>query len=375
MVSIKTNMSAMIAQRYLGNAQTQVVDAQNKLRSGSRINNASDDAAGMQISNRLHVQTRGIDSALTNATNAYSIAQTAEGALHESTNMLQKLRDLALQSANGANSQDDRENIDVEAKMLIDDLDRIALTTTFAGEELFDGYFGKKSFYLGPDANAVSLDLKSMRTRIPEMGGRYVKAETDLDDEWRVTQGENTLEFSYLDELGKEQDIEISLKKGDDIFQVATFINGQQDIVQASVTEEHELQLFASLKNAPEGFDVSGSLANELEFSGAESISLTDIDMSNVESSQLAIAVIDASLKYVDAHRSEIGGFQNGVDRTIDNLTSMESNISSAKGQIRDADYARLSTQLVKSQVLEKATSALYAQANQSSSAAIGLLA
>lgn len=374
MVSIKTNVPATIAQRHMGNAQTEVVDAQNKLLTGSRIVTASDDAAGMQIANRLHVQTRGIDTAHRNATNAYSVAQTAEGALHESTNLLQKLRELALQSANGSNSSSDRDSINIESEMLKDELDRIALTTTFAGEELFDGYLDKKSFYLGPNANAVTLNLKSMRTNIPEMGGNVVRAADSSDEGWIVDHGNRELKFTYIDELGKTQKTDIELKVGDGILQAATYINGQQDVFKVSVTDDYELQFFASLKQAPEGFELSGSLADTLSLESSEPVTLDDLDLSNVGNAQLGIAIVDASLKYVDAHRGEIGGFQNGVSRTMDNLTSMDSNITSAKGQIQDADYARESTRLVKSQVLEQATSALYAQANQKAGAAIGLL-
>ncbi|MDN3613549.1 flagellin [Vibrio gallaecicus] len=374
MVSLKTNMSAMIAQKYMGDAQADVVDAQSKLSSGSRIVKASDDAAGLQIANRLYAQTRGIDTAQSNANNAYSIAQTAEGALHESTNMLQKLRELALQSANGANTQNDRESMHLEAEMLKDDLDRIALTTTFAGEELFDGYFGKKSFYLGPDANGVSLNLKNMRTDHSEMGGNFVRASDSTDENWSVTENENELKFDYNDRQGKSEQLDIRLKTGDDVHQVASYINGQQDVMKASVTEDFELQFFASTKLAPEGFEVSGSFANSLAIGDTEPIGLDDLDLSNVGDAQLGIAVVDASLKYVDGHRSEIGGFQNGVSRTIDNLTSMDSNISVAEGSIRDTDYARASTRLVKSQILGQATSALYAQANQNPTAALSLL-
>lgn len=374
MVSLKTNMSAMIAQKYMGDAQADVVDAQNKLSSGSRIVKASDDAAGLQIANRLYAQTRGIETAQSNANNAYSIAQTAEGALHESTNMLQKLRELALQSANGANTQNDRASIHLEAEMLKDDLDRIALTTTFAGEELFDGSFGKKSFYLGSDANGVSLNLKSMRTNHSDMGGNFVRSLDSTDENWSVPTGKNELRVDYIDSQGKSEKLEVELKPGDDVHQVASYINGQQEVIKASITEDFELQLFASTKFAPDGFEVSGSFADSLDIGNIEPILLDDLDLSNVGDAQLGIAVVDASLKYVDSHRSEIGGFQNGVSRTIDNLTSMDSNISVAEGSIRDTDYARASTRLVKSQILGQATSALYAQANQNPTAALSLL-
>ncbi|UTT84176.1 flagellin [Vibrio pelagius] len=374
MVSIHTNISSSIAQRHLGDAQSQSVEAQSKLQSGSRINAGSDDAAGLQIANRLKAQTRGIDAALSNATNADSIAQTAEGALHESTNMLQKLRDLGLQASNGALSRDERESIQIESKMLINDLDRIASSTTFAGDELFDGSFGKRNFNLGPDSNAVSLTLKSMYTNIPQMGGQFAEANSDVDKNWRVSSHNQGLTIRYQDSNDEAQALDIRLKEGDDIYQVATYINGQQDVVRASVNEDHQLQLFAAHSDAPQGFDISGSAANTFNFGDTEAISLDDVDMTTVGGAQVGVAVIDASLNYVDGHRSEIGGFQNGVSRTMNSLNNTFHRIADSEGQIKDTDYAKLTTELTKSQMLERATSTLFAQANQNTSTALSLL-
>ena len=374
MVSIHTNISSSIAQRHLGDAQSQSVEAQSKLQSGSRINAGSDDAAGLQIANRLKAQTRGIDAALSNATNADSIAQTAEGALHESTNMLQKLRDLGLQASNGALSRDERESIQIESKMLINDLDRIASSTTFAGDELFDGSFGKRNFNLGPDSNAVSLTLKSMYTNIPQMGGQFAEANSDVDKNWRVYSHNQGLTIRYQDSNDEAQALDIRLKEGDDIYQVATYINGQQDVVRASVNEDHQLQLFTAHSDAPQGFDISGSAANTFNFGDTEAISLDDVDMTTVGGAQVGVAVIDASLNYVDGHRSEIGGFQNGVSRTMNSLNNTFHRIADSEGQIKDTDYAKLTTELTKSQMLERATSTLFAQANQNTSTALSLL-
>lgn len=374
MVSIHTNISSSIAQRHLGDAQSQSVEAQSKLQSGSRINAGSDDAAGLQIANRLKAQTRGIDAALSNATNADSIAQTAEGALHESTNMLQKLRDLGLQASNGALSRDERESIQIESKMLINDLDRIASSTTFAGDELFDGSFGKRNFNLGPDSNAVSLTLKSMFTNIPQMGGQFAEANSDVDKNWRVSSHNQELTIRYQDSNDESQALDIRLKEGDDIYQVATYINGQQDVVRASVNEDHQLQLFTAYAEAPQGFEISGSAANTFNFGDTEAISLDDVDMTTVGGAQAGVAVIDASLNYVDGHRSEIGGFQNGVSRTMNSLNNTFHRIADSEGQIKDTDYAKLTTELTKSQMLERATSTLFAQANQNTSTALSLL-
>lgn len=149
MVSLNTNVSAMVAQRHLSTAASQVAETQKNLSSGFRINSASDDAAGMQIANTLHVQTRGLDVALTNAHSAYAVAETAEGALEEGSEILQRLRSLSLQAANGSNSDEDRQSLQLEVVVLKDEVERIARTTTFAGKNLFDGSYGSKSFHLG----------------------------------------------------------------------------------------------------------------------------------------------------------------------------------------------------------------------------------
>ena len=152
-VTVNTNVSAMTAQRYLNGASNGVASSMEKLSSGLRINSAKDDAAGLQISNRLTSQTNGLNVAMRNANDGISMAQTAEGAMSESTNMLQRMRDLALQSANGSNSDDDRIAIQKEVTALTTELTRIADTTTFGGQSLLDGSFGTKQFQIGSNAN------------------------------------------------------------------------------------------------------------------------------------------------------------------------------------------------------------------------------
>ncbi|HIF9215557.1 TPA: flagellin [Photobacterium damselae] len=152
-VTVNTNVSAMTAQRYLNSASNGVANSMEKLSSGLRINSAKDDAAGLQISNRLTSQTNGLNVAMRNANDGISMAQTAEGAMQESTNMLHRMRDLALQSANGSNSDDDRAAIQKEVTALQTEMTRIADTTTFGGQNLLDGSFGTKEFQIGANAN------------------------------------------------------------------------------------------------------------------------------------------------------------------------------------------------------------------------------
>ncbi|EJG0785183.1 flagellin [Vibrio parahaemolyticus] len=373
MVSLNTNVAAMMTQRHLSQAADQNVESQRNLSSGYRINSASDDAAGLQISNTLHVQTRGIDVALRNAHDAYSVAQTAEGALHESSDILKRLRSLGLQAANGSHEQDDRTSLQQEVIALQDELDRVAITTTFADKNLFNGSYGSQSFHIGANANSISLTLRNMRTHIPEMGGQHYLGDS-LDKDWRVTRDNQQFAFEYQDNEGQAQSKVLILKVGDNLEEVATYINAQQSVADASVTQDHQLQFFTSTLNAPEGITWKGNFADEMDIGSGELVTVDDLDMSTVGGAQLAIGVVDAAIKYVDSHRSEIGGFQNRVSGTIDNLNSINRSVSESKGRIRDTDFARESTVMVRSQVLQDATTALLAQAKQRPSSALGLL-
>ncbi|HCH5256639.1 TPA: flagellin [Vibrio parahaemolyticus] len=373
MVSLNTNVAAMMTQRHLSQAADQNVESQRNLSSGYRINSASDDAAGLQISNTLHVQTRGIDVALRNAHDAYSVAQTAEGALHESSDILQRLRSLGLQAANGSHEQDDRTSLQQEVIALQDELDRVAITTTFADKNLFNGSYGSQSFHIGANANSISLTLRNMRTHIPEMGGQHYLGDS-LDKDWRVTRDDQQFAFEYQDNEGQTQSEALTLKVGDNLEEVATYINAQQSVVDASVTQDHQLQFFTSTLNAPEGITWKGNFADDMDIGSGELVTVDDLDMSTVGGAQLAIGVVDAAIKYVDSHRSEIGGFQNRVSGTIDNLNTINRSVSESKGRIRDTDFARESIVMVRSQVLQDATTALLAQAKQRPSSALGLL-
>ncbi|MFW1427895.1 flagellin [Vibrio parahaemolyticus] len=373
MVSLNTNVAAMMTQRHLSQAADQNVESQRNLSSGYRINSASDDAAGLQISNTLHVQTRGIDVALRNAHDAYSVAQTAEGALHESSDILQRLRSLGLQAANGSHEQNDRTSLQQEVIALQDELDRVAITTTFADKNLFNGSYGSQSFHIGANANSISLTLRNMRTHIPEMGGQHYLGDS-LDKDWRLTRDNQQFAFEYQDNEGQTQSEALTLKVGDSLEEVATYINAQQSVVDASVTQDHQLQFFTSTLNAPEGVTWKGNFADEMDIGSGELVTVDDLDMSTVGGAQLAIGVVDAAIKYVDSHRSEIGGFQNRVSGTIDNLNTINRSVSESKGRIRDTDFARESTEMVRSQVLQDATTALLAQAKQRPSSALGLL-
>ena len=154
-LSVNTNITSLNAQRNLTKSGLGLATSMQRLSSGMRINSAKDDAAGLQISNRLTSQINGLAVAQRNANDGISIAQTAEGAMQASTDILQRMRELALQSANGSNSDEDRGALQKEVNALQSELTRISETTSFGGQKLLDGAFGSKSFQVGANANEV----------------------------------------------------------------------------------------------------------------------------------------------------------------------------------------------------------------------------
>lgn len=159
---IQTNVSSLGAQRSLTNTNNDLATTFQRLSTGLRINSAKDDAAGLQISNSLTSQINGLGVAIRNANDGISLAQTAEGALQETTNILQRMRDLAIQSANGSNSQSERDALQAEVTQLQSEINRIADTTSFGGRNLLDGSFGSSSFQVGSEANqTINITLNS----------------------------------------------------------------------------------------------------------------------------------------------------------------------------------------------------------------------
>lgn len=172
---INTNVASLNAQRQLMNSGAALDRSTERLSSGQRINSAKDDAAGLAIANRMTSQVRGLDQAIRNANDGVSLIQTAEGALSESTNILQRMRELSVQSANGIYSASDRKTLDAEVKQLVSELDRIAKTTSFNGQNLLDGKLGKVELQVGSSANqTISLKVPAMDAKTLGMGSTSV---------------------------------------------------------------------------------------------------------------------------------------------------------------------------------------------------------
>ncbi|MEZ8109743.1 flagellin [Vibrio splendidus] len=374
-ITVNTNVSALVAQRNLSNANNMLNQSLERLASGSRINSAKDDAAGLQISNRLEAQMSGIDVAVRNANDGISIMQTAEGAMNETTNIMQRMRDLSLQASNGSNSQSERTAIQEEVTALNDELNRIAETTSFGGKKLLNGSFGSSSFQIGGSSGeAVQIGLKNMRTDDINMGGFSYVANGMASDSWAVKFNQNDMTMSFTDRSGQPQELTINAKAGDDIEELATYINGQTNLVSASVNDEGQLQIYMSGEDTAGTISFSGSLASELSMSAGYYESVDDINVTDVGGAQRAVSILDTAMKYVDSHRSELGAMQNRFDHAINNLENVHENLATSNSRIKDTDYAKETTQMLKQQILQQVSTTILAQAKQAPNLALTLL-
>ncbi|NVC62744.1 flagellin [Vibrio sp. 05-20-BW147] len=374
-ITVNTNVSALVAQRHLANATDMLNQSLERLSSGKRINSAKDDAAGLQISNRLQSQMRGLDIAVRNANDGISIMQTAEGAMNETTNILQRMRDLSLQSANGSNSHAERIALQEEMTALNDELNRIAETTSFGGRKLLNGSFGSAAFQIGAaSGEAVQVQLKSMRSDGIDMGGFSYIANGRAHSDWQVKEGANALSMSFTNRFGETETIQINAKAGDDIEELATYINGQTDKVTASVNEEGQLQLFMAGEETSGTLSFSGDLASELGLQLKGYDAVDNIDITSVGGAQQAVAVLDTAMKYVDSHRAELGAYQNRFSHAINNLDNIHENLATSNSRIQDTDYAKETTRMVKQQILQQVSTSILAQAKKGPNLALTLL-
>ncbi|MCG3731127.1 flagellin, partial [Vibrio cincinnatiensis] len=245
------------------------------------------------------------------------------------------------------------------------------------------GTFQTKAFQIGSQSGeAVMLTMKDMRSDNEMMGGNSYVAQAnpggDTDKnwkDWRAADGSNELTITITDKDGNTlAPISIEAKEGDDIEELATYINGQTDAVQASVNEDGQLQVFASNKDGVETVAFGGTLATDLGMSGPSEVTINSIDVTTVGGAQEAVAVVDAALKYVDSHRAELGAFQNRFGHAINNLDNINENVNASKSRIKDTDFAKETTALTKAQILGQASSSVLAQAKQAPNAALSLL-
>ena len=373
-LTVNTNIASLSVQKNLTKASDSLTTSMTRLSTGLRINSAKDDAAGSQISNRLTSQTNGLNVAIKNAQDANSIATAAEGALQESTSILQRMRELSLQSANGSNSAEDQGALNQEFKSLTAELTRISKTTTFGGGNsginLLDGTAGGSgtlTFQVGANANeTVSFSLSDMGASA--LKGKAQLASVNFDT--GVASVGEVIGSATVTIAGVEVTIGSDATAADLVSAINTNVSG----ITATLNSDGTIALTSGDDIASIGV-VGGALVAVASTAAVSSdFTIQTVNIKDAASAQKATQVIDAALKQIDTQRSALGAIQNRLDSTITNLQNVAESATAALSTIQDVDFAAETAEMTKQQTLQSAATAVLAQANQLPSAVLKLL-
>ncbi|WP_320893322.1 flagellin [Stutzerimonas stutzeri] len=379
-LTVNTNIASLNTQRNLNSSSNALTTSMQRLSTGSRINSAKDDAAGLQIANRLTSQVNGLGVAVRNANDGISLAQTAEGALQQSTNILQRMRDLSLQSANGSNSGSERDALNSEVTQLKKELDRISNTTTFGGRKLLDGTFGTTTFQVGSSANEmISVKIGEMSTdSLTGTSNITALAAAGTVPDPAVEAADVTYTFAFTAADGTTSSKDVVVAAGSTLDDTITAINDANIGVGAFKNAAGTGMTLVSKDEVSLTADVASSIladATTAVTSTASSMTkVADVDVSTAQKAQESILLIDDAIKAIDSQRADLGAVQNRFDNTIANLQSISENVSAARGRIEDTDFAAETANLSKNQILQQAGTAILAQAKQLPQAVLSLL-
>lgn len=379
---INTNVMSLNAQRNLTTSGSSLATSIQRLSSGLRINSAKDDAAGLAISERMSSQIRGLDQAARNANDGISLAQTAEGALGEIGNNLQRIRELAVQSRNATNSDEDRVALQKEVAQLKSEIDRVANTTSFNGTKLLDGSFTAKSFQVGANQGETINIAAIADANIDALGsyqstsvaGAVPTAFTATTDD--IAAGD--LKINGVD-IGAITAAGAAPAQG---AAVAAAINLKSS--ETGVTATADATGKVTLSNI-DGKDIviaqSGTattartgLTAGTTSKNTDNVGFKDLDISTAQGADKAILAMDAALKTVNGARADLGAIQNRFTSVVSNLNTTSENLSASRSRIRDADYAKETAELSRTQILQQAGTAMLAQANQATQGVLSLL-
>lgn len=414
---INHNMNALNAHRNMATNTSAAGKSMEKLSSGLRINRAGDDAAGLAISEKMRGQISGLEQASRNASDGISLIQTAEGALNETHNILQRMRELAVQGANDTNTSDDRVAIEEEMNQLTEEISRISETTEFNGQSLLQGTFSG-SFQIGANSNqTIGLQIGGTSANdLALTGGVKLSYEQSTDAE-KLTEGT----YTVVDNAGNKQLLDANGK-------VVGKIDDNQDnnkLTLADGTEielKHEIEEGASIKFDSNGFQVTLAKGNgskelaagnykvsgenllngdklvgkingdKIELSNGKEVQLSDlnlieddvddgktftvtgVDISTSDNASGAITTIDNAINSISKTRSQLGAVQNRLEHTTANLDNTAENLTSAESRVRDVDMAKEMMTFSSKNILQQAAQSMIAQANQQPQNVLSLL-
>ena len=381
---INHNMNALNAHRNMGINNTAAGKSMEKLSSGLRINRAGDDAAGLAISEKMRGQIRGLTQASRNSADGISMIQTAEGALNETTNILQRMRELAVQASNDTNTTSDREEIQKEINALTEEVDRIANNTEFNTQKLLNGSKSGEEGDLVREAVAekkgefkIALDNVLQANDRLVVDGKVIKfeqANVGTNDDIK-TKLKEVLGDKYDIDVTDQKTIKLTQKAGIDKDEFKVSLNGVDiDEKKASITKEGvtaRAEEFSEGKVSVQvGANSSQSMSIEIGDMRAQALKIVNdkgrgLSVETAQSANEAITAFDAALNAVSSQRANLGAVQNRLEYTISNLDNTAENLTSAESTLRDVDMAKEMMEYSKNNILNQAAQAMISQANQ----------
>ncbi len=357
---INTNITSMIAQKNLNASRNSLTTSMERLSSGMRINSAKDDAAGQAIANRMTAQIKGLTQAQRNANDGISIAQTAEGALNQINDNVQRIRELTVQAANGTNSDDDLASIQEEINQRLTEVDRISRETNFNGTAVLAKNQGIAIQVGANDGEAITVNLKQINKTSLGLGtftveGQPKLAAVDIPGGSVVTAGNTTYTIAATGITGAASR---TIGTGDVSFTGKATTNTSLFVDDAG-------QYYVSTKDA-EGV-VSYYTATIAVTAGTATATpkLAITSAGDPLTNLTPLQTLDTALNQIDSLRSELGAVQNRFMDAITNLGTNETNLSAARSRIQDADYAVEVANMTRAQILQQAGTSVLAQANQ----------
>ena len=343
---VQHNITAMNSNRMLGLTTSAQAKSTEKLSSGYKINRAADDAAGLSISEKMRRQIRGLTQASANAQDGISCVQTAEGALNEVQDMLQRMNELAVKGENGTLTSTDRKYIQAEVKQLMSEIDRVQSTTTFNEQSLLDGSFSNKGLQVGAESGQhIAISIKNMNTN-ELIGSAIVKGTKFGTNNVEADGTDADANLAYKESVTAKADNDL---KADMLAKFYTFV--QTDCVDK---------------------DIKNSTDAKLTTNGVANNTLDDAPTAADFAALNAFA--KSAIKDVSEQRSDLGAIQNRLEHTISNLDNIVENTTAAEAQIRDTDIATEMVRYANNNILQQAGTSMLSQANQTNQLALSLL-
>jgi flagellin len=376
MTVINTNIKSLISQNAMVKNNRDLSSAMEQLSTGKRINNAADDAAGLAITSRMTAQIRGLDQAVRNGNDSVSMLQTTEGAMIEMTNMLQRMRELSVQSSNDTYTENDRGYLDLEFQQLKTEVNRITRDTQWNGMDVLNGAFKNDADQVGRFRFQVGSSEGQVITHtIAAMGFQESTGATTLDTP--------DLTLTGIFSVGDTFSVKVGTVTASYTVSGNDLLSGESETMLKTIAANMATKLSADLEQTITSVDgiltfetapaAGGVVLDPVNKDGA----LTNIKDSKIttnSSANAAIEQVDVAIDRLNTERAGIGAIINRITYAVDNLTNISQNTSESRSRIMDADYAKASSELARSQIISQAANAMLAQANQQSQSVMQLL-